>query len=100
MQKYRAILLALCATFYTVSAGAQPHYTVTEVDIHVEGVGQSLGEDGGIVGSVRPGDGSNRPALWRDGHTATLPGVDGIALARIGGINAGLAYFPTQPFTR
>jgi hypothetical protein len=100
MQKYRAILLALCATFYTVSAWAQPLYTVTEVDIHVEGVGQSLAWDGGIVGSVRPGDGSNQPALWRDGHTTMLLDVDGIALAGIYGIKAGLAYFPMQPFTR
>jgi uncharacterized membrane protein len=101
MPMYQVILLALCATLYSVNAGAQPYYTINEVDIHVEGVGQSLGEDGGIVGSVRTGDGSNQPALWQDGHITMLPGVEGIALARdFSGVSVGVAYFPTPPFAR
>src|SRR5919109_2826921 len=97
----RSILgLTLSAILYTVSAIAQPQYTLTEVPIHVEGFEGALGEDGGVVGAVRQGDGTSRPALWQDGQTTTLPLV-GVALARnAAGVIVGLAYFYDAPFAR
>jgi hypothetical protein len=106
MRKYRAILLALCATLYTVYGWAQPQYAITAVDIYVEQTGQSLGPDGGIVGfvSVTPGlplfNDPKRPALWRDGNTTMLP-INGVARARnIMGTNVGIAYSPSAPIAQ
>jgi hypothetical protein len=97
----RSILsLTLSAILYTVSAIAQPQYTITEVPIHVEGFEGALGEDGSVVGAVQQDDGTSRPALWQDGETTTLP-LHGIALARnAAGVTVGLAYFNGAPFAR
>jgi uncharacterized membrane protein len=97
----RAILsLTLSAILATVSALAQPQYTITEVSIQVEGGAGALGADGGVVGAVRLADGTPVPALWQEGQITTLP-LPGIALARnAAGVNVGLASFVDAPFAR